>query len=508
MAKLVLNDLQNLTNKVTAVNAINNNNARIEEAMENTLSRDGTGPNEMEASLDMNDFPIYNLPKATSPTEPVRKQEFDQLEIAGDVEAFTQAVEDAQAASAAAVAAAEIAVDAAASINLPPVVANTMLVANPAGTARENKTFPEVSVLLGISGGSGIYYNAVTDGGVDNTGATDCSADIEAAVVAAKAAGKTLYFPKGIYEVLSGSVDISADDVSILAEGRDAIFRRSQSVALPIFSVTGRRFKMHGGWFFYSPGTWPVSGAHTAIYLQGREAELYNIYVSGLFYVGIYTISSSRIVDCTVKGVVNRAFYFATQVGVVNNHVYFTRCIADGAVADGGTTPFTSYGFNTNGFGTGSAQGLFFTDCQASFIAGHCYGLSERILFQSLVGCMAVDSPAAPGFLVQKANGFSAERIRLSNCLSLRCNIGFYATESNFVSFVGCHASINTSHGFLMNTVSSGLFNSCISENNAGYGFITDATCNNISVSNCISPSNSLGAYSLLGTPIATVGNL
>lgn len=70
MAKVILNDLQNLTNKVSAVNTININNSRIEAAMEKTLSRDGTSPNEMEASLDMNSYPIYNLPKATSATEP------------------------------------------------------------------------------------------------------------------------------------------------------------------------------------------------------------------------------------------------------------------------------------------------------------------------------------------------------------------------------------------------------------------------------------------------------
>lgn len=71
MAKLTLSDVTNLTgDPVTAASAINVNNALIEAALENTLSRDGTSPNAMSANLDMNSFRITNLPDATLPTEP------------------------------------------------------------------------------------------------------------------------------------------------------------------------------------------------------------------------------------------------------------------------------------------------------------------------------------------------------------------------------------------------------------------------------------------------------
>lgn len=78
MAKLTLTDLTNLSNEQSVVNAINNNNTSIETALENTLSRDGTSPNTMEADLDMNSNQIYNLVEATTDTEPVRKAEFDE----------------------------------------------------------------------------------------------------------------------------------------------------------------------------------------------------------------------------------------------------------------------------------------------------------------------------------------------------------------------------------------------------------------------------------------------
>ena len=52
--------------------ALTQNFEAIEAALENTLSRDGTSPNQMEAELDMNSNRIINLPAPLSPTEPVR----------------------------------------------------------------------------------------------------------------------------------------------------------------------------------------------------------------------------------------------------------------------------------------------------------------------------------------------------------------------------------------------------------------------------------------------------
>ena len=57
MAKLTLADLASLTNQTSAIALINANNALIETALENTLSRDGTTPNTMGADLDMNSKP-------------------------------------------------------------------------------------------------------------------------------------------------------------------------------------------------------------------------------------------------------------------------------------------------------------------------------------------------------------------------------------------------------------------------------------------------------------------
>jgi hypothetical protein len=71
MAKLLLADIANLENQTSAVATINANNTAIENALELTLSRDGTIPNEMVEDLDMNSNRIMNLPDPINNSEPV-----------------------------------------------------------------------------------------------------------------------------------------------------------------------------------------------------------------------------------------------------------------------------------------------------------------------------------------------------------------------------------------------------------------------------------------------------
>lgn len=62
MAKLTTSDITNITGaEETAIATLNSNFAAIEDALENTLSRDGTTPNTLEADLDMNGNDILNV---------------------------------------------------------------------------------------------------------------------------------------------------------------------------------------------------------------------------------------------------------------------------------------------------------------------------------------------------------------------------------------------------------------------------------------------------------------
>lgn len=84
MAKLTLTDIAN-TSSTSTVAAINANNAAIEAAMENTLSRDGSTPNTMGANLDMNSNRIVNLPEPQSPNDAARKSYVDLVASTGVV---------------------------------------------------------------------------------------------------------------------------------------------------------------------------------------------------------------------------------------------------------------------------------------------------------------------------------------------------------------------------------------------------------------------------------------
>lgn len=77
MAKLTLSSITNLQNETSAVATLDANNVLVEASVENTLSRDGTSPNEMGADLDMNSNRILNLPDALSAQEPLTLSQYE-----------------------------------------------------------------------------------------------------------------------------------------------------------------------------------------------------------------------------------------------------------------------------------------------------------------------------------------------------------------------------------------------------------------------------------------------
>lgn len=79
MAKLTLSPIASAYQSTTQ---LNDNFDAIEAAIENTLSRDGSTPNTMEADLDMNGFTIINLKEPTASNEVARLQDV-QNAIAG-----------------------------------------------------------------------------------------------------------------------------------------------------------------------------------------------------------------------------------------------------------------------------------------------------------------------------------------------------------------------------------------------------------------------------------------
>lgn len=85
MSKITLNNVGSLIDATTAQTTINANNAIIQAAFDDTLSRDGTVPNQMQNNLDMNSFQILNLPAPTTSDAPVRLQELSTITGGGTV---------------------------------------------------------------------------------------------------------------------------------------------------------------------------------------------------------------------------------------------------------------------------------------------------------------------------------------------------------------------------------------------------------------------------------------
>lgn len=72
MAKLELSSLVSLENQTSAVQTLNENFGKIEAALDNTLSRDGSLPNELRAPLDANGQRIINVGAPLAGTDAVR----------------------------------------------------------------------------------------------------------------------------------------------------------------------------------------------------------------------------------------------------------------------------------------------------------------------------------------------------------------------------------------------------------------------------------------------------
>lgn len=69
--------LSRILSQFGSITKFNNNSELIEGAIENTLSRDGTSPNEMLANLDMNEFRVINLDDPVDNTDAANKQYVD-----------------------------------------------------------------------------------------------------------------------------------------------------------------------------------------------------------------------------------------------------------------------------------------------------------------------------------------------------------------------------------------------------------------------------------------------
>src|SRR5258708_19853002 len=106
--KITLTQLANVQTTTTGITQINSNFSTIQTAFDNTLSRDGTSPNQMGTNLDMNSNRVINLAAPVSNNDAARLVDIGTAAIAS-----TTATAAAAAASASATAAAAFSTSAA-----------------------------------------------------------------------------------------------------------------------------------------------------------------------------------------------------------------------------------------------------------------------------------------------------------------------------------------------------------------------------------------------------------
>jgi hypothetical protein len=89
MAKITLSDVASGFASSTTVNA---NNALVEVAVENQLSRDGTSPNQMEADLDMNSWKVINVTDGVGAQDAVTVSQLSNAQFSATIEAIAASV--------------------------------------------------------------------------------------------------------------------------------------------------------------------------------------------------------------------------------------------------------------------------------------------------------------------------------------------------------------------------------------------------------------------------------
>lgn len=201
MAKLILGDVVSFENDSSAVTTVNYNSALTEVALENTLSRDGTVPNQMDANLDMNSNSIINLPSPFLPTEPVRLQDLDGF-VATAIAATTGATGFTST----------IAAFAATTFDgtITHVYVGGYHTVGDGGEALYKKVVSEPSHILKVQSVGGTWWELVHDGVIHlrqagiKTDGTNATTLLQGCIDALGTAGGVLEFPKGTVTCSSG----------------------------------------------------------------------------------------------------------------------------------------------------------------------------------------------------------------------------------------------------------------------------------------------------------------
>jgi hypothetical protein len=163
----------------------------------------------------------------------------------------------------------------------------------------------------------------VLDYGATGDGTTDDTTAIQAAIVAA--AGKTLYFPAGIY-LFTGLLNITSS-MTICGEGDSTQLKPSNvtgnTIRVDASRVTIKDLQIKGT----TPGTIAVGQSGLVFF-----TTIQNVYFEGVSQcVWIFTAQYVNVNNCTFNGT---GYGIIQQVGFSSSFVLISNCFAINMVAD------------------------------------------------------------------------------------------------------------------------------------------------------------------------------
>lgn len=488
MAKLTLN---NITSRYGSVDALNDNFSSIEDAIENTLSRDGTSPNYMESDLDMNSNSILNANTVYASSVVLNgvALEVGTIPAPATVQTFEYTATEGQTSF---------------SISpLTPSVANVIVDVNglllpsssvnvvgsdveiPAMTAGDEVIVRVYTREVGgsITPSELTYTPNVTDGatrtvqdrledrvsvydfGAKGDGITD---DTEAIQRAADS-GLTVYFPAGTY-IVSDTITISTPRTVLVGAGMySTIIQRTGDYGDTFFFTgepTGGVFLQYVGiekMFIWSRGI-TTSGAH--IHVEGvAQINIKDIYLQHGF-IGVQLAAAAQVRIINVLCVFSNLFGGATtgrrylEIGQSASTAYARRVCGDVMISDtnwrGGTPPGVAveYGIVVTccdgvWFNGGHVGNTEIANIWLSNSSSNPDGMWNLVWFNNFMS----DENASYGLLMSGSTQTDAGQIRFSNCefkggqngqigVNIAANAVFYG-----VQFTGCAFYQNRQHG-------------------------------------------------------------
>lgn len=347
MAKLTLN---NIGSRYGSIDALNDNFDAIETALENTLSRDGTGPNNMESDLDMDSNDILNVGNLS-----VGSLRVNGLPVSPGNINYTGQIKETQVATSGQT------VFNLTSISYNPLTNNLSVYVdgvyqNPSRyteTSSTRVTFSEglhvgavvdfavlsLNDLGGTADSANVTHTQAIAGAVATTvkaklsehvsvkdfgavgdGVTDDTAAIQAAI---SSGAKTIHIPAGTY-LYTPPLAINADDVTLIGDGDLVSILKPTAVAAPALHV-GRTASVSGFTF-------------QNVRIQGNATC-----TAGLEFgvIGSYYCVSVDVLKCRIDGFSgsfaagikhNNGWWVNIQQNTLLDHNYFGYYIPSSAV--------------------------------------------------------------------------------------------------------------------------------------------------------------------------------